>query len=721
MARPHLDDFQRGHRVGKYELVTRLSVGGMAELYLAFLRGPGGFKKFVALKMILPDIRRDEDFIKMFLDEARLMAALDHPNLGQVYELGHEPETGELYLAMEYLAGTTVFDAHHRARAKGEVLPVGFSCRVLRDACLGLHAAHTFVDARGAARPIVHRDVTPGNVMVTWAGRVKVIDFGVARAPGRLARTQVGLVKGTAGYMSPEQATDQPLDARSDVFSAGMVLYELLAGAAPFAGVQGRRLLEAVAARDVPPLARVAPSTPPALADAVMTALERDLARRCPSAKEFARRLEAACPGLFDEERLAAELRVLFPDGVELSRALLESADRGEAQDRELEALATRLREVTAPRAQALPEPPPAAAGAAPRRAADVHEGPSGDTATRGAGSEPPQERRHLLVGLGLALCLVLGVGYALTSMEGEEASAPADEGDTKEMKAMEAQVMPQVHTALAARDLTRARQLIESCQVRGKPCPAAVALLPQVEAEAAKRAAKEESPPTSEAAVAPGACELDAAHAALREVDFERAAGLLRACTTSTGLDPRAEKLLAELGKSSMHKKTLLKARDALEAGNVKEAESQLSLVPKRGVWLEIREALLQRLKRAKAERSAGAGPRGKVLEVGNAAGASAPAAKPTTMEQGFLDSAAGQLARGQVEGAVATLRACVTAQPRSAECEYQLAQALARAGDPGEALRAYRRFLELARPSDARVPRVKQVVADFDAASAR
>ncbi|MCC6337691.1 MAG: serine/threonine protein kinase [Myxococcales bacterium] len=690
------DDFERGRKVGKYELVTRLSVGGMAELYLAFLPGPGGFKKFVALKMILPDIRRDEAFIKMFLDEARLTAALNHPNLGQVYELGHVPDTGELYLAMEYLAGTTLA-AVQRAEAHRQPLPWGFSCRVVRDVCLGLHSAHTFVDAHGKPRLIVHRDVSPSNVMVTWDGRVKVIDFGVARARGRLVRTQAGMVKGTVGYMSPEQALDEPLDARSDVFSAGMVLYELLSGAPPFANLNGTKLLETLATCDVPHLSEVASAVPRVLADAVMTALVRDVSRRCPSARELARRIEAAHPKLFDEEQLAAQLQALFPDGVALSRQLLESASAEDAAAHAVDEVVAKLQEVTAPTGRALeqraaPEVPPEAPAEAKGRAA-------------------------VLVGAGLVVALLLGGGYFVATFEAGEVAE-----EDSALAQLEAQVVPQVHMALAARDVTRARQLLDSCSVRGKPCPAALALLPEVEAEEAKRAeALTRAEKEKEAALPPkastGPCDLGPAHAALREADFDRATSLLRACTTATGLDPRAEKLLTELGKSQMTRNSVTRAKQALDAGDLKEAKSVLVSVPSKGVWKDVKAALEQRLRALANERGL-VGSKGKVLEVGRPVPPEEPRPVKATPEHSFLSAAEERLSRGDLPGAAQLLRTCTTSLPKNPECEYRLAGVLARSGDPGGAFRAYKRFLELARPGDARLPKVRQLVQDYERA---
>ncbi|WP_375765832.1 protein kinase [Archangium gephyra] len=320
-------DFDRGRRIGKYEIVTRLSVGGMAELFLAFTAGPGGFRKFVALKQILPDIQKNEHFVRMFLDEARITAALAHANIGQVFDLGEEDE--ELYLAMEFIAGQNLEQILQASLKQQRPLPLGFAARAVRDACLGLHYAHHFTDSSGKPRPVVHRDVSPKNVMVTFDGHVKVIDFGIAKAKGRLGRTQVGMVKGTTGYMSPEQVQgSEQLDGRSDLFCAGIILHELLCGRRLFSGAHEGEVMLKIADAAVPSPSSLNPRVPEALSQVVMRALAREPERRFASGREMARAIEAACgPELFHEEQLAAVMRQLFEDKLQKTRALLESAN----------------------------------------------------------------------------------------------------------------------------------------------------------------------------------------------------------------------------------------------------------------------------------------------------------------------------------------------------------------------------------------------------------
>ena len=309
MPTPMYDSVFSGERVGRYELVTRLSLGGMAELFLARLEGPGGFQKLVALKRILPDIARDAHFVTMFLDEAKVSAELNHPNLGQVFDLGQDPESGELFLAMEFIAGQTFRVVRSALAAKGERLPFPVTARVLRDVCMGLHAAHTHLDPRGGPRPVIHRDIKPSNVMLTFDGFVKLIDFGIAHTSDRQTKTQAGVVKGTASYMAPEQLTQGPITAATDVYAVGVMLHECLTGESLYAG-------------QVPVLRLVEPPRPPSALNPEVTvaldavcakALAIDPSERFGSARELARALTDATSGVADDEALSELMTRLFP------------------------------------------------------------------------------------------------------------------------------------------------------------------------------------------------------------------------------------------------------------------------------------------------------------------------------------------------------------------------------------------------------------------------
>jgi serine/threonine-protein kinase len=323
-------DLDRGRRVGKYEIVTRLSVGGMAELFLAFIPGPGGFKKFVALKQILPDVKADDSFVKMFLDEARITAAFNHANIGQLFDLGEDER--ELYLAMEFIAGQNLEQLTKRAAKREVPIPVGFAARVVRDTLLGLHYAHAFTDPTGQPMGVVHRDVSPKNVMVTWTGQVKVIDFGIAKARGRLNRTQVGVVKGTSGYMSPEQVKNEPLDGRTDLFAAAVMLHELLCGERLFAAATDALMMLGIVEGEATPPSAVNPNVTQELSDVVLKGLSKKREQRFANGREFARAIEQACPDLFEDEQVAEVMATLFEDKIAITRSLLEAANEGADQ-----------------------------------------------------------------------------------------------------------------------------------------------------------------------------------------------------------------------------------------------------------------------------------------------------------------------------------------------------------------------------------------------------
>jgi len=316
-------DPDRGRKIGKYEILTRLSVGGMAELFLAFTSGPGGFRKFVALKQILPDVKTEE-FVKMFLDEARITAAFSHPNIGQVFDLGLEDD--ELYLAMEFLPGQNL-EQVMMAASYVRPLPLGFAARVARDVCLGLHYAHNFTAPSGRKVAVVHRDMAPRNVMITYDGVVKVIDFGIAKAKGRIARTRVGMVKGTSGYMSPEQVRGQDLDGRSDLFTAGVLLHEMLVGQRLFDTSDEDAMMRQIANAEIAPPRANNPDVPESLDAVVMKALAKDPTKRFATGREMAKAIEVAMgPALFDEEAVAELMQALFSEKRLKTLALLDYA-----------------------------------------------------------------------------------------------------------------------------------------------------------------------------------------------------------------------------------------------------------------------------------------------------------------------------------------------------------------------------------------------------------
>jgi eukaryotic-like serine/threonine-protein kinase len=221
-------------RFGRYELETRLGVGGMAEVWLARQEGPGGFAKRAVIKRILPGLAGDPEFVEMFLREARLAALLNHPNAVQIFDLGQVEES--YYLVMEYIEGRSLRFLENQTEELGKSLELGFVACVLAGACAGLHHAHEQRGLGGEPLALVHRDVAPDNLLVSYEGVTKVIDFGIAKAFADVSRTKSGVVKGKYGYMSPEQVRGSPIDRRSDVYAMGVVLFEALSGERPFNG-----------------------------------------------------------------------------------------------------------------------------------------------------------------------------------------------------------------------------------------------------------------------------------------------------------------------------------------------------------------------------------------------------------------------------------------------------------------------------------------------------
>ncbi len=224
-----------GYKLDRYELLCPIAEGGMASLWVARQRGKHGFAKLVAIKTILPKFASDIRFQEMFLDEARIASRIEHANVAQIFDLGEENEI--LYLVMEYVEGDALSKLNRACQREGIRIPTGVILRVLADTCAGLHEAHDFKDESGASLEIVHRDVSPHNILVSSKGTAKLIDFGIATARSRAgAETSSGVLKGKIQYMAPEQALGQKVDRRADIWAIGAILYTLLAGKPPFEG-----------------------------------------------------------------------------------------------------------------------------------------------------------------------------------------------------------------------------------------------------------------------------------------------------------------------------------------------------------------------------------------------------------------------------------------------------------------------------------------------------
>jgi hypothetical protein len=277
-------------RLGPYDLLRRIATGGMAEVYLARRAGPHGFQKTVAVKRILPQYARDPDFVAMFVDEARVCARLAHPNIVQVFDFGEQD--GELYMAMEYVDGTTGARLIRAASAEDEEIPLDVCLHIAVSILRALEYAHSARDEAGKPLSLVHRDVSPGNVLIDGSGTVKLTDFGIARAAQIERRTDAGQLKGKLGYMSPEQVLGRDLDARSDIFTLGIVLAEMLILRPLFSGGKELDVLLRIRDADVSAIDRSGSRVPDDVRAVLFRALSRDPMLRWSGAGSFADALE---------------------------------------------------------------------------------------------------------------------------------------------------------------------------------------------------------------------------------------------------------------------------------------------------------------------------------------------------------------------------------------------------------------------------------------------
>jgi serine/threonine-protein kinase len=279
---------------GKYRLIAELGHGGMADVFLAVVRGPAGlgFSKLLVVKKLRPNLVEDPEFVAMLIDEARIAARLNHPNVVQTIEVG-EVE-GQYFIAMEFLEGQPLHRIMHRAERNKVQIPKLLHYRIVADVLAGLHHAHQLADYDGTSLEVVHRDVTPHNVFVTYEGQVKVVDFGVAKAIGRASETRTGVVKGKITYMAPEQAMAKPLDRRADLFSAGVLLWEGAAGIRMWKGMQDVEIMNRLLSGTIPASPKsVNPSAPDRIDAICRRALAIDPEQRYPTAEAFQNDIEA--------------------------------------------------------------------------------------------------------------------------------------------------------------------------------------------------------------------------------------------------------------------------------------------------------------------------------------------------------------------------------------------------------------------------------------------
>src|SRR5215813_4099324 len=310
---------------GKYYLLERVNVGGMAEVFKAKAFGVEGFERLLAVKRILPNIAEDKEFIEMFIDEAKISVQLNHANIAQIFDLGKVEDS--FFIALEFVHGKDLRAIFDRCRQATQIMPIAQACFVIMKVCEGLDYAHNKRDAQGRELNLVHRDVSPQNVLVSYEGEIKLIDFGIAKAAGKASKTQAGILKGKFGYMSPEQVRGLPIDRRSDIFSVGIVLYELLTGERLFVGESDFSTLEKVRNVEILPPSTYNRKIPDELERIVLKTLAKDVEDRYQNAIDLHDDLQAfmyTAGEFYSRKDLAAWMKKTFAAEIEEETRKLE-------------------------------------------------------------------------------------------------------------------------------------------------------------------------------------------------------------------------------------------------------------------------------------------------------------------------------------------------------------------------------------------------------------
>ncbi|CAN5238532.1 hypothetical protein BH11MYX1_BH11MYX1_17130 [soil metagenome] len=313
---------------GPYRLVRQIAVGGMAEIHLAKTKGIAGFEKYVALKMIHPNFAEDDQFIQMLVDEAKIAVQLNHGNIAQTFDLGRVGET--FYITMEYVDGADLYKILRRGSEQDLEMPLDICAFVMKEVASALDHAHRKRDHGGKSLGIVHRDVSPQNVLISYAGEVKLVDFGIAKATMKARQTAVGVIKGKYYYMSPEQARGDSIDFRSDIFSAGIVLYEMITGQMLYLEEDLHKLLDMARRAEIDLPSTLRKGIPPQLERIVMRALAKVPGERYQSAGDMATDLERFLHGyapVFTAGKIAALMRKVIGDPVAVPAQEVEARD----------------------------------------------------------------------------------------------------------------------------------------------------------------------------------------------------------------------------------------------------------------------------------------------------------------------------------------------------------------------------------------------------------
>lgn len=428
---------------GKYQLLASLGQGGMADVYLAVVRGLVGFNKLVVVKRLRSSLMEEPEFVPMFLDEARLAARLNHPNIVQTNEVGEVD--GEFFIAMEYLEGQPLNRILSRCLRRQTPIPPPIYLHMLGEALAGLHHAHELKDFDGTALNVVHRDASPHNIFVTYEGITKLVDFGIAKAATRSYETRTGVLKGKLQYMAPEQARCEDVDRRADIFSLGSVLWELLTGRRLWAGLTDLQLLEKLVSTAPPSPSSVNPDVPAELERICMKALARDPAERYATAAEFREDLDAYSKenARCSPREVAKFVQTLFADKREQLQAIVERqlaraqsgvglVDLDDASTVTFSADGVKLSSASGSHSK------PRAAGASDGESSGPHTAslptksgtPSGVAPQTTSGVPGGGRSRKVWVGAAIAGALAVGL-FTLRQRNDDVAVAPADSGAT--------------------------------------------------------------------------------------------------------------------------------------------------------------------------------------------------------------------------------------------------------------------------------------------------
>ncbi len=312
-------------RLGNYQILEHLASGGMAELYVGYREGVAGFRKPVAVKVLRPEMAQNGEIVRMLLDEARLASQIHHPNVIRTEDLGQLD--GRYFIVLEYVHGATANQILREVNQARRRLTPAFAVALVSEAAAGLHAAHEATAEDGAPLNIVHRDVSPGNILLSTAGEVKLIDFGVARARIRLHKTANGAVKGKMRYMPPEQLRGATVDRRADVFALGVVLWELLTGRRLFRGMTNDQVIMKLLKGEVPRVSTML-VVPDSLDEAIAQAMMPDVEDRFQTAEEFRRALLAAMPAARRVDREERSALLLGGMGIALNERARKLSER---------------------------------------------------------------------------------------------------------------------------------------------------------------------------------------------------------------------------------------------------------------------------------------------------------------------------------------------------------------------------------------------------------